>query len=160
MQSSDRSKCCSRVLTFMLVGLTAAVLALTATLFQLKVMDAEGAMNHTANIDIATSAMSLDFSSIASWHPSSYLTLILVVSTLSQTFLIGLYRFHNPDQRWKAKHSMAMEIESIIWRYRTHTGPFSKAQLFRHQSADDVLRKQLQRWDACLLPPFISRGRQ
>lgn len=146
MQASTRSKCCSRIFSFILLGLTAVILVLTATLFQMNTLVCGDVVNYTANIDIATSAISLDFSSIASWHPSSYLTLFLVVSTLSQTFLIGLYRFHNPDQRWKAKRSMAMQMERIIWKFRTYTGPYSKAELPPNQSADDVLEKQLQTW--------------
>ena len=146
MQLSFQSKCCSRVINLILVGITAAIITLTAILIQLNVTESTGATNYTANIDIATSAMSLDFSSIPSWSESSYLTLILVMLTLSQTFFIGLYRFHNSDTRWKTKRSMAMRMESIIWRFRTYTGPFSKTQLPLNQSADDVLEQQIQEW--------------
>ena len=76
---------------------------------------------------------------------------ILVALTLLQAFLIGLFRFHNPDERWKAKRSFAMKMLRIIWTFRTYSGPFDESKLPQGVHADDILEMKLEEWRNNLL---------
>ena len=139
MAAADHTKICSRVFTYIMLTLN-AVIIIAASLW-LKNISATIPSATTPN---ATTTSTSDVS-------NTIFKSILTVLTLLQSFLIGLYRYHNPDERWKAQRSFAIKMETIIWAYRTHTGPFDPSSLPPCAVADDILEVKLREWSSSLI---------
>ena len=55
------------------------------------------------------------------------LRIAIFAMTLVNTFLMGIVAYVNPAERWRHLRAHAMEIASIIWKYRTRTDIFSSS---------------------------------
>ena len=145
MYAAENAKFCSKIFLFVIVLLNLVIIAVSASLFQFGIL-LELANNSTdftdwRKFDIAS--VNVDFSHIQDWRPSSYLAVLLIILTLGQTLVVGLFRHHNPNQRWQTQRTMAMKMWKIIWTFRTRTGPFDVP---RDVIADDILEMKLNQW--------------
>ena len=145
MYAANNAKRCSRIFKWIMLCINVLIIIVTASLFQFGNLG--DLLNATSPYSFDTTHdFNLDFSDIKDWRPVSYMELGLVFLTLSQAFVLGLYRFHNPDARWFTMRGQAMKMSKTIWTFRTYTGAFNEKKLLRGQVADDVLEKKLSMW--------------
>ena len=84
-----------------------------------------------------------------SWPDNSFQILRYTIFGLAvlSTFFVGLWTFANPDARWHYLRANSAKIKTLIWHYRTRTGPFSHARADdadKHALADKILGHELR----------------
>ena len=148
MDAGDKAKLCSRIFLYLMLLLNLMVIFISTLLFQTGALEAltSNTTGSTIAPNIDISSINVDFSHIKDWRPFSYLEVSLILLTLSQTFVVGLYRHHKPNQRWQTQRSMALKMLKIIWTFRTRTGPFDERKIPRGENVDDVLETKLKEW--------------
>lgn len=145
MYEADKAKLCRKIFTFFILLINATIIFVSAYLFNLETI-ADVVGNSTAAMELARSAINVNFAEMKQWSRSSYWHLYLILLTLLQTFIVGLHRYHNPEQRWQSQRTMAAKMLKIIWKFRTYTDLFDKRKMSRGQVADDVLEMKLKEW--------------